>query len=50
MDARRSRLTRPATTVICCAGAPTLLHIEPRDEFGNSCIFGLNDDPTKVNL
>lgn len=48
MDARRSRLTRPATIVICCAGAPTLLHIEPRDEFGNSCIFGPNDDPTKV--
>lgn len=50
MDARRSRLTRPATTVICCAGAPTLLHIEPRDEFGNSCVFGPNDDPTKVDL
>lgn len=69
MDARRSRLIRPASTgneevsfelypplrsisisfpVICCAGAPTLLHIEPRDDFGNNCVFDVNDDPIKV--
>ena len=47
MDARRSRLVRPASTVVCCAGAPTLLHIEPRDEFGNACVFGTDDDPIK---
>ncbi|KAJ6649770.1 Apoptosis-resistant E3 ubiquitin protein ligase 1, partial [Pseudolycoriella hygida] len=47
MDARRSRLIRPASTVVCCAGAPTLLHIEPRDDFGNNCVFDVNDDPTK---
>lgn len=45
MDARRSRFIRPASTVVCCAGAPTLLHIEPRDEFGNSCVFQENDNP-----
>ncbi|XP_037957944.1 apoptosis-resistant E3 ubiquitin protein ligase 1 isoform X2 [Teleopsis dalmanni] len=43
VDARRSRFVRPASTVVCCAGTPTLLHIEPRDEFGNACIFE-NDD------
>lgn len=46
MDARRSRLVRPASTVVCCAGAPTQLHIEPRDEYGNACVFGADDDPT----
>lgn len=48
MDARRSRFIRPASTVVCCAGAPTLMHIEPRDEFGNACIFGPDHDPVKV--
>lgn len=48
IDARRSRFIRPASTVICCAGAPTLLHIEPRDEYGNACIFDQNEDPVKV--
>lgn len=46
MDARRSRLIRPASTVVCCAGAPTQLHIEPRDEFGNACLFEATVDPT----
>lgn len=48
MDARRSRLIRPASTVVCCAGAPTLLHIEPRDEYGNACVFDADAEPTKV--
>ncbi|XP_034670108.1 apoptosis-resistant E3 ubiquitin protein ligase 1 isoform X1 [Drosophila subobscura] len=39
IDARRSRFIRPASTVICCTGSPTLMHIEPRDEFGNACLF-----------
>ncbi|XP_055709347.1 apoptosis-resistant E3 ubiquitin protein ligase 1 isoform X1 [Phlebotomus papatasi] len=47
MDARRSRLIRPANTVVCSSGAPTLLHIEPRDEFGNACVFGPDDDPVR---
>lgn len=45
MDARRSRVIRPASTVVCCAGAPTTLHIEPRDEYGNTCQFENNTDP-----
>jgi apoptosis-resistant E3 ubiquitin protein ligase 1 len=47
MDARRSRLIRPASTIVCCAGAATFLYIEPRDEFGNVCSFNVDDDPTK---
>lgn len=47
MDARRSRLIRPASTVVCCAGAPTALHIEPRDEYGNTCQFESNMDPVQ---
>ncbi|XP_062549284.1 apoptosis-resistant E3 ubiquitin protein ligase 1 isoform X2 [Armigeres subalbatus] len=47
MDARRSRLIRPASTVVCCAGAPTFLHIEPRDEHGNTCQFTPECDPIK---
>lgn len=49
IDARRSRLIRPANTVVCCAGAATHLHIEPRDEFGNSCVFQHENDAIKVN-
>lgn len=48
MDARRSRLIRPASTVICCAGAPTQLYIEPRDEFGNACAFEDTSDESIV--
>lgn len=47
IDARRSRFIRPASTVICCASAPTLMHIEPRDEFGNACVFEQSDDALK---
>lgn len=48
VDARRSRLIRPANTVVCCAGASTLLHIEPRDEFGNGCVFNHESEAIKV--
>lgn len=48
IDARRSRLIRPANTVVCCAGAATLLHIEPRDEFGNHCVFQHENDAIEV--
>ncbi|XP_017860169.1 PREDICTED: apoptosis-resistant E3 ubiquitin protein ligase 1 isoform X4 [Drosophila arizonae] len=44
IDPRRSRFIRPASTLICCASAPTLMHIEPRDEFGNACIFEQSDE------
>lgn len=56
MDARRSRLVRPANTLVCCAGTPTLLHIEPKDEFGNACLVaggsacgdGVEVDPLQI--
>lgn len=48
VDPKGSRLIRPASTVVCCTGAATLLYIEPRDEFGNSCSFSSDDDPVKV--
>lgn len=53
MDPRRSRLIRPSSLVICCAASPHLLNIEPRDEFGNTCIFESDVDPVrgyKVNV
>lgn len=47
IDANKSRLVRPANTVVCCAGAITLLHIEPRDEFANACTFTNDLDAIK---
>lgn len=49
VDARRSRLIRPASTVVCSAGAPTLLHIEPRDEYGNACVFDTDEEHVRVS-
>lgn len=43
----RSRLVRPASIVVCQEGLPNILHIEPRDDFGNICNYETNDDPTK---
>ncbi len=43
----RSRLVRPSSIVVCCAGSPHLLNIEPRDEFGNTCVFESDIDPIK---
>lgn len=43
----RSRLIRPASIVVCQEGLPNILHIEPRDEFGNICNYDSNADPTK---
>lgn len=43
----RSRLIRPASIVVCQEGLPNILHIEPRDEFGNICNYDNNADPTK---
>lgn len=43
----RSRLVRPASIVVCQEGLPNILHIEPRDEFGNICNYESNSDPTK---
>lgn len=32
------------------SGLPNVLHIEPRDDFGNICNYDNNDDPTKGYL
>lgn len=47
IDANKSRLVRPANTVVCSAGAITLLYIEPRDEFANACTFTNDLEATK---
>lgn len=49
IEASKSRLVRPANTVVCCASAATLLYIEPRDEFGNGCAFKNDVDAIKVS-
>lgn len=48
IDPTKSRLVRPANTVVCCASAATLLYIEPRDEYGNGCIFKRDLDAIRV--
>lgn len=49
IDANKSRLVRPANTVVCCASAVTLLYVEPRDEFGNGCVFKRDADAIRVS-
>lgn len=46
----RSRLVRPASIVVCQEGLPNILHIEPRDEFGNICNYDSDSDPIKGYL
>lgn len=50
IDAIKSRLIRPANTVVCCASAVTLLYIEPRDEYGNGCVFSTDADAVRVSM
>lgn len=50
IDANKSRLVRPANTVVCCASAITLLYVEPRDEFGNGCVFDHDSDAIRVRF
>lgn len=50
IDAIKSRLARPANTVVCCASASTSLYIEPRDEYGNGCIFKRDIDAIQVRI
>ncbi|CAG9797240.1 unnamed protein product [Chironomus riparius] len=47
MCANRSRLIRSTSIVVCQAGLPNVLHIEPRDEYGNICNFDNDSDPIK---
>lgn len=50
IDATKSRLVRPANTVVCCASATTLLYVEPRDEYGNGCVFQNDNDAIRVSI
>lgn len=50
IDACKSRMIRPANTVVCCASAITLLYIEPRDEYGNGCVFDNDEDAVRVRI
>jgi apoptosis-resistant E3 ubiquitin protein ligase 1 len=47
MSPHKSRMVRPSSIVVCQEGLPSVLYIEPRDEFGNICNYESNDDPTK---
>lgn len=50
MCSNRSRLVRAASIVVCQVGLPNILHIEPRDDFGNICSFDNDLDPIKGYL
>jgi hypothetical protein len=38
---------RHSSTVVCTAGIPNSLAVEPRDEFNNLCIFRPEENPTE---
>ncbi|XP_046387424.1 apoptosis-resistant E3 ubiquitin protein ligase 1 isoform X2 [Ischnura elegans] len=46
-DANKTIFVRHCSTVICTAGIPHSLFIEPRDEFNNLCVFAPLADPTE---
>lgn len=50
MSPLRSRMIRASSIVVCQAGLPNILHIEPRDEYGNVCNFDHEADPTRGYL
>ncbi|XP_043473097.1 apoptosis-resistant E3 ubiquitin protein ligase 1 isoform X1 [Leptopilina heterotoma] len=46
-DPNKTVFVRQSSTVVCTAGVPHSLTIEPRDEYDNLCIFGPADKPTE---
>jgi apoptosis-resistant E3 ubiquitin protein ligase 1 len=51
MSPLRSRMIRASPIVVCQASLPNILHIEPRDEYGNVCTnFDHEVDPTRGYL
>lgn len=50
MSASRSRCMRPSSCVVCQTGTSNVLYIEPRDEYGNICVFDNDSDPIKGYL
>ncbi|XP_033327204.1 apoptosis-resistant E3 ubiquitin protein ligase 1 isoform X3 [Megalopta genalis] len=52
-DPNKTIFVRQSSTVVCTAGFPHSMTIEPRDEYDNLCIFGPGDKPTegyRVNI
>lgn len=47
MSPHKSRMVRPSSIVVCQEGLPSVLYIEPRDEFGNICNYETDEDPTR---
>jgi hypothetical protein len=50
MSPPRSRLIRSSSIVVCQVGLPSILYIEPRDDFGNVCSFDNDCDPIRGYL
>jgi hypothetical protein len=46
-DPNKSVFVRHSSTVVCTAGIPNSLAVEPRDEFNNLCIFRPDENPTE---
>ncbi|XP_044732167.1 apoptosis-resistant E3 ubiquitin protein ligase 1 isoform X2 [Chrysoperla carnea] len=46
-DANKTPVLRHSSTVVCTVDVTHILHIEPRDEYSNVCIFEENEDPTQ---
>lgn len=46
-DPNKSVFVRHSSTVVCTAGIPNSLAVEPRDEFNNLCVFRPDENPTE---
>ncbi|XP_014226475.1 apoptosis-resistant E3 ubiquitin protein ligase 1 isoform X1 [Trichogramma pretiosum] len=44
-DPNKTVFVRNSSTVVCTAGIAHSMTIEPRDEYDNLCIFGINENP-----
>lgn len=46
-DPNKTVFVRQSSTVVCTAGIPHSMTIEPRDEYDNLCVFGPDDYPAQ---
>ncbi|XP_014220274.1 apoptosis-resistant E3 ubiquitin protein ligase 1-like [Trichogramma pretiosum] len=46
-DPNRTILVRESSIIVCRLGMPYPIMIEPRDEFGNVCVFDVNGKPVE---
>ncbi|XP_011496613.1 PREDICTED: apoptosis-resistant E3 ubiquitin protein ligase 1 [Ceratosolen solmsi marchali] len=44
-DSNKTVFVRHSPIVVCTAGVAHSMTIEPRDEYDNPCVFGINDEP-----